>query len=127
MAECVYLFLLKKKKEKRNVKQKRHFYPAYIPTEQMFAPVDSSVFQCLCPNGQQYFKAKNKRQKSRERVKNELMAFTSLEDSSIWSFISLIFCSSSSRLFRIVIRVSSIAASSWILCSSFMPSGVCNQ
>lgn len=54
-------------------------------------------------------------------------SYTSLEDSSIWSFISLIFCSSSSRLFRITIRASSIAANSWVLCSSPISSGVCDQ
>lgn len=111
MAEYVYLSLLKK--EKINVKPKKCIC-ILVPTELMFAHVNLSVFcfQGLWSNGQQYFKAKNKRKKSRERVKNEFMAYTSLEDSSIWSFISLIFCSSSSRLFRIVIRVSSIAASS---------------
>jgi hypothetical protein len=39
----------------------------------------------------------------------------------------LIFCSSSSRLFRITIRASSIAANSWVLCSSPISSGVCVQ
>lgn len=76
-------------------------------------------------NEKNYLSWWEKREKGQSN--GELPAYTSLEDSSIWSFISLIFCSSSSRLFRITIRASSIAANSWVLCSSPISSGVCGQ
>lgn len=52
---------------------------------------------------------------------------TSLEDSSIWSFKSLIFFSNSSKLLSIIMRCSSIWLSSNALCSSLMHSGVCRK